>query len=140
MITGCDKGGCDLVYRGVPSFVIQISDSAHDDLFSQKYLGAFPRDSVKLYCIDRYRVIHYDSITIYPTNTGDSVYYLDVPTALNQSLSGIHTFYFKRGFNIVDTIFFDERIYDKCQDRKLYSFKYNGIDITKTAETIVLSH
>ncbi len=148
MNTGCGKGtGCgdrQMVYSPehpyVPPFAIQISDSAHDDLFSQKYLGAFPRDSVKLYYKDSKGIAYYDSVTIYPANKSDSVYYVDVPMALNQSLSGIHTFYFKRGFNIVDTIFFDERIYDKCQDRKLYAFKYNGMDIIKTDESVVLPH
>ena len=129
LVPGCKSKICTLVLAYAP-FNIYISDSAHDDLFSQQHLGSFPRDSVKLYHFNSKGIINYDSVLVNPLNNSNhSVYSIHSEDALKQSVSGIHTFYFKRGYHVIDTIFFDESVSGPCDDYKLNSFKYNGVNI-----------
>ncbi len=143
MLQGCNntygpKGyPCPAIYQD-PSLRIYISDAANDDLFSQQYLGSFPRDSVKLYHLNSSGKINYDSVGVHPaTDTSHSVYIIYSKEASDQSLSGVHTFYFKRGFQVIDTILFDESMTEPCDMIVLNSLKYNGVDI-KNNHTIVV--
>ena len=139
-LQSCHQGGCDLVLGVIPLW-FHISDSNNDSIFSRKYLGSFPRDSVKFYYKDGQGVEHKDSINISPdTIKAGNFYFIYVSAAESQSISGIHTFYFKRGNNTIDTILFDVSLVGKCQDPVLNTFKYNGIDISHNGEHIVVAH
>ena len=141
MLSGCIKPhNCNEALAYVP-FEIYISDKAHDDLFSQQYLGSFPRDSVKLYSINSKGLKNYDSVEILPANNLHTVYTIRSLAALNQSVAqSIHNFYFKRGYNAIDTIIFDESVSAPCEDYKLNSFKYNGVNLKGPFDSVVVAH
>jgi hypothetical protein len=140
ILPGCYQKPCLYVLAEAP-FEIYISDKTHDDLFSQQYLGSFPRDSVKLYFINSQHLKSYDSVDMLPANYNHSVYVIRSQSAFNQSTSqGIHTFYFRRGYNIVDTIIFDESVSGPCDDYKLNSFKYNGVNLKGPFDSVVVAH
>ena len=140
ILAGCIHTPCDLELAYTP-FKIYISDKAHDDIFSQQYLGSFPRDSVKLYFINNQGLKNYDSVDIIPANYNHTVYSIHSQAAFNQSTSqGIHNFYFRRGYSIVDTIIFDESVSGPCDNYKLNSFEYNGVSLKSPFDSIVVPH
>jgi len=127
----------------VVAFDIYLSDSNHDDIFSQSYLGSFPLDSIMLYYVKDGKIFK-DSVSyIKMPSAGINVYSVGSSDILDQSLSGIKTFYFRRGFNVIDTIYFDEQRvteWPNCHIYKLYSFKYNGVNIPADNEKVVVKH
>jgi hypothetical protein len=135
LIASCNKvikdNPCDTPVNAIP-FVFDISDANNDDLFSQAYLGKFPLDSVQIYHIG-IKGIQKDSITIEKSPdfaTGKHVYTVSSPDILDQSLAGVKTFYFRRNFNVTDTIVFDEtNNLDKggCNNYELHTVTYNGV-------------
>jgi len=140
ILPGCYQKPCLDLLAYAP-FRLYISDSAHDDLFSQLYLGNFPRDSVKLYSINNQGSKKYDSVVIIPADYNHDVYTISSQAAFNQSVSqGIHTFYFRRGYNLIDTIIFDESVSGPCDDYKLNSFKYNRVNLRSPFDSIVVAH
>jgi hypothetical protein len=112
-------------------FTFLISDSNSNDIFSQKYLGNFPFDSVQIYHIDK-SGIHKDTISIEKDPYMQNRYGISSNTVLNNSIAGIKTFYFRRKSNITDTIYFDETRQTEaggCFDYQLHAFKYNGVSL-----------
>jgi len=141
LLPGCNKqpkdDPCNTPVLAIPC-LFSISNDNNDDLFSQKYLGNFPIDSVKIYHKDG-NGYHDDSITLEKrpdVPQGQNAYMIGVTNALNLSFSGIKTFFFKRNFNLIDTLYFDEtnNKINNCNNYVLHSFTYNRMPLQDSHE------